>query len=332
MRAPSRIRRIACVAALAAAAAVPAAAAAADVDVPAINGTFAGGAGGWTSTSSCAPLCTVTNTVDSESGASTPGSATVIYTSLAGLLGGLASGTSTWTSPSFTWTDATPESASVSLARKAAISGLLTVGGSANERVQLRDLTTGTTTTLLNDEISTADASFVTDAPTIEPSLLKQAHSYRLLLTTNLAAAALLSGIRVSYDDITLTGTIASSGGTTGGTGGTGGTGSTNGSGGSDPGATAPAGGRANAVLRLLAPRVVRFRPGHAVMVRVRATRAGKAVGRLVVTLRMGKTTRRISTRSDGYASIRVTRRSRAPIRLTFRAGAATAITWARPH
>jgi hypothetical protein len=332
MRAPSRIRRIACLAALAAAAAQPAAAAAGAVDVPAINGTFAGGAGGWTSTSACAPLCTVTNAVDTGSGASTPGSATVIYTTLAGLLGSLASGTSTWTSPSFTWTGATPDSATVSFARKAAISGLLTVGGSASARVQLHDLTAGTTTTLLSDEISAADASFVTRAPAIEPSLLKPAHSYRLLLTTNLAVAALLSDIRVSYDDVTLSASIASSGGSTGGTGGTGGTGTTGGSGGTDPGGTPPAGRGANAALRLLAPDVVRFTSGHALRVRVRATRAGKAVSRIVVTLRMGKTTRRLSTGGDGYASIRLVRRGRASIRITFQAGAATAITWARPR
>jgi hypothetical protein len=310
----------------------PAAAAASEIDVPAINGSFAGGAGGWTSTSSCAPLCTVTNTVDAGSGASTPGSATVIYTTLAGLLGGLASGTSTWTSPSFTWTNATPDSATVSFARKAAIAGLLTVGGSVDGRIQLRDLTVATTTTILDEGISTADASFVTDSLAIDPGLLKQGHAYRLLITTNLAAAALLSGIRVSYDDVELTGTIDATGGSTGGTGGTGSTGGTGGTGGSDPGTTPPTGGGANAVLRLLAPRVVRFMPGHALKVRVRATRAGKAVRSLVVTLRMDKRTRRIATGRDGYASVTLTRRGRAPLRITFRAGTATAITWARPR
>ena len=47
---------------------------------------------GWTATSSCAPLCSVTNAVDPDAGASGPGSATVIYTTLGGLLGGLAVG------------------------------------------------------------------------------------------------------------------------------------------------------------------------------------------------------------------------------------------------
>ena len=95
-------------------------------------------------------------------GASGPGSATVIYTALSGLLGSLAAGTSTWTSPSFTWQDATPAHATVSLARKAAIGSLLTAGGSASSRVQLDDLTAGTVTTVTSDDISSADASFVT--------------------------------------------------------------------------------------------------------------------------------------------------------------------------
>ena len=99
---------------------------------PVLSSTFANGAGGWTATSSCAPLCSVANTIDPGPGASGPGSATVIYTTLAGLLGGLASGTSTWTSPSFTWPGAAPDHATVSLARKAAIGGLLSAGGSAS--------------------------------------------------------------------------------------------------------------------------------------------------------------------------------------------------------
>ena len=40
---------------------------------------------------------------------------------------------------------------------------------------------------------------------------------------------------------------------------------------------------------------------------------------------------RRLSTGRDGYASLKLMRRGRAPLRITFRAGAATATTWARP-
>ena len=198
-------------------------------DVPAIESTFLGGAGNWTATSACAPLCTVTNTIDASSGASSPGSATVVYTTLGGLLGGLATGTSTWKSPSFTWTNPTPDHATLSFARKAAVSSLLAVGGSASSRIQLDDLTTDTTTTVVTQGISAADSSFVTHELSIDASLLKPSHSYSLLVTTNLAAAALLSNIRVAYDDISLIGTVASGG--SGGTGGTGGSGDTGGSG-----------------------------------------------------------------------------------------------------
>jgi hypothetical protein len=82
--------------------------------------------------------------------------------------------------------------------------------------------------------------------------------------------------------------------------------------------------------LRLLAPRVVHFTRGREVTVRVRATRAGKAVGHLTITLRVAKTTRRVSTGRDGIVTVRLLPRGRAPIRITFRAGTAVATTWAR--
>ena len=107
MRRLLRIRRLVSAAALAALVAVPATAGAAQVDVGGLNGGFSGGTDGWTSTASCAPLCSVTNGFD-PAGASDPGSASVVYTTLGGLLGGLATGTSTWTSPSFTWTNPEP--------------------------------------------------------------------------------------------------------------------------------------------------------------------------------------------------------------------------------
>jgi hypothetical protein len=74
----------------------------------------------------------------------------------------------------------------------------------------------------------------------------------------------------------------------------------------------------------------VRFTPGRAVTVSVRATRGGKPVKRLVVTLRVGNATRRVSTGRNGFASITLTRRDRSPVRITFRAGTATARTWVR--
>jgi hypothetical protein len=329
MRALSRIRRRACVAALAATAVVPGAAAAKQIDVTALNGSFADGAGGWSSTSACAPLCSVANTVDSGAGATTPGSATVVYTTLAGLLGGLASGSSTWTSPGFTWASATPDSAVLAFARRATISNLLAVGGSATMWLQLRDQTSGTLTTLASHGISTADASFSAHSLPIDPSLLHQGHSYRLLVTTNFAAAALLSNIRVSYDDIGLTATI-----TAGGTKGTGGSGDPVGSG--VGGATGARGAgkpaTLSAAVHLTSAATVRFSPGRRVALRVRATRAGKPVAGLVVTLRMGKAVRRVVTDRNGYASLALLRRVSSALRITFRAGNAGATTWARPR
>jgi len=327
MRAPPRFPPLLALATLVAAAFAPAQAGASTADVPALSSTFADGTDGWTATSSCAPLCSVTNAFDPDSGASGPGSATVIYTTLAGLLGGLASGTSTWTSPSFTWPSAAPDHAAVSLARKAAVGGLLAVGGSASSRIQLDDLTAGTVTTISTDGISTADSSFVTRTVSLDPSLLKQAHSYRLRLTTNLSASGLLSGIRVSYDDVSLSGT-----GSTAGTGDAGGTGGTGGTGGAGPGGTAPGAGGTPGQLRLAAPAVLRFRRGHAITLHVRATRNGKAVAHLVVTMGLRNRTRRVSTGRDGSASVTLKLPGGGPTRVTFRAGTAVAITWARPR
>ena len=330
MLAQPRTRRIVAATALAVLLALPAKAAAAHVSVNALNGSFAGGTGGWTSTASCAPLCSVTNAFDPTTGASAPGSASVVYTALSGLLGGLASGTSTWTSPAFTWTSPRPVSARLSLARKAAIGALLDVGGSASVRVQLRDVTAGTITTIASDGLSTAETAFAAHALTIDPSLLEQWHTYRVLLTTNMAAAALLSGIRVSYDDVALTADVEDAQGTTG-TGGTGGTGGSTGSNpGSTTGSTAPAIPGKIPPMRLSAPLEVRFEPGRAMKIRVRATRGGKPIARLAVTFRFGTTTRRVTTGRDGYASLALTRRVRKALRVTARAEGATATIWAK--
>jgi hypothetical protein len=329
LRAP-QIRWFVALAAFFLAASPSAPARASEVDVPAIESTFSDGAGNWTATSACAPLCSVTNTIDASSGASSPGSASVVYTTLGGLLGGLATGTSTWKSPSFTWSSASPDHATLSFARKAAVSSLLAVGGSASSRIQLDDLTTDTTTTVVTQGISAADTSFVARAQSIDPSLLKQSHSYSLLVTTNLSAAALLSNIRVAYDDINLVGTVESAG--AGGAGGTGGTGDAGGTGGTGGGAGAgtPGGAAAAGALRLSAPRVVHFQRGRSVTLRVRAARAGKAVNHLAISVRFGNTIRRASTGRGGVATLKVSLKAAGPVRITFRAGSARATTWAR--
>jgi hypothetical protein len=328
MRAHSRIRRSVLAAAIAAAAALPAVAHATQVEVTELNGSFASGAGGWTSSSACAPLCTVTSTVDPGVGAVTPGSASVVYSALAGLLGGLASGTSTWTSPAFTWTAATPDSAVVTFARKAAIGGLLAAGGTTTVRVQLRDQTTSTTTTVATDSLSAADAAFATRTVAIDPALLRQGHSFRLLLTTSLAAAALLSNIRISYDDIGVSASVAASDESADGDAEPAGDASQGPGNASQAGAGTAAPGAA--ALRLSAPASVRYAPGRRMALRVRATRAGRPVAGVTVTLRAGSTAFRIVTGRDGYAALGLLRRARSALRVTFRAGSATATTWAR--
>ena len=209
MRASTRLRPLALAVAIVAAAAAPASAAATEVAVPALDATFAAGPEGWTSTSSCAPLCSVANAVDPNAGASEPGSAAVIYTSLGGPARRPRGRHEHLDVAELHLDERAPVHATLSFARRAAIGGLLNVGGSASARVQLHDLTSGDLTTIASGALSTAEGSFVPQAFTVDPGLLRTGHAYRLLITTSLSAAALLSGIRVAYDDIALTATVA---------------------------------------------------------------------------------------------------------------------------
>ena len=93
------------------------------------------------------------------------------------------------------------------------------------------------------------------------------------------------------------------------------------GTGGGNPVVTSPKSGSAPSALRLLAPAGVRFTRGRPLTVRVRATRAGKAAGHLVITLRVATMARRITTGRDGTASFTLTLRGRA--RLASRSGRA---------
>ena len=209
MPAHPRIRWISSLAALAAAAIAPALAEASEVEYTALKSTFANGAGGL-------DVDVVVRTAVQRDERPRPGRGSE-HARLGGRhlhhargpARGPGHGDEHLGLAELHLDRAAPESAALSLARKATIGGLLSVGGSAGARVQLEDETAGTTTTLANEEISTADTSFVTHSLPINPSLLKQTHSYRLLLTTNLSAAALLSGIRVAYDDVALTVTVS---------------------------------------------------------------------------------------------------------------------------
>jgi hypothetical protein len=73
----------------------------------------------------------------------------------------------------------------------------------------------------------------------------------------------------------------------------------------------------------------VRFQRGRSLTLRVRAARAGKAVGHLAIAVRFGNTTRRASTGRNGVATLKVSLKGAGPVRITFRAGAARATTWA---
>ena len=326
MRRLLRIRRLVSAAALAALVAVPVTAGATQVDVGGLNGGFTGGTDGWTSTASCAPLCSVTNGFD-PAGASDPDRPR----SSTRRSGACSADSRPARAPGRRRASPgrirKPGSASLTLQRKAAIGGLLTLGGTANARVQLRDVTAGTITTLASEAISAADTSFGKHSLAIEPSLLEQGHSYRVVLTTNLAVAALLSGVRVSYDDVAITGVVADAGG--GGTSTAGTSGGNGGANGSGPDPATPAGPAAALPMRpplrasCASPWAGRWRSGS-------ERRAGETRQATRRDPAHGRGNAALSTGRDGYASVKLTRRGRAPLRITFRAGTATATTWAR--
>ena len=273
---------------------------------PALNGSFAGGTGGWTSTSSCAPLCTVTNAFDPAPARAARARRPSSTRRSPGLLGGLASGTSTWTSPSFTWTSPQPASATPlaraqgrdrrparrSEAPRARACSCATSPPGRPRRSRARRSRPPTrrspTHSLAIDSVAARAGALLPRAADDEPRRRRAAQRHPRLLRRRRASPA----------------TSSTAGGTgtpapaapAAGTGGATGTRLRLG--------TPPAGPAAGTrPLRLAAPREVRFTPGRRGDVRVRATRAGKPVARLVVTLRFGA---RDAARHDGPRRLRL--------------------------
>lgn len=167
------------------------------------NTTFSGSAAGWSSASSCSLLCTVTNAYDDGSGNPSGSIATSFATAL-GLLS-TATGVGTWSSDSFTWTAGAPGAVTVALDRRATVSGLLAVGGTATYAVRLVDETVPGSTTLLSGTLTGDDAGWVPLSASPAPGVVVSGHAYHLeIATTFTAAVALLSGHSVTYDNVTL--------------------------------------------------------------------------------------------------------------------------------
>lgn len=169
------------------------------------NRAFTSGSSPWTASDTCTLLCSTTSAHVAGDG-NPAGSIRTSFATLLGLLG-LATGVGTWTSESFTWTGGTPGAVGFQLDRRAQVSGLLGLGGTASYQVSLVNDTAGTSTTLLGATLTGSDASWTTlTASGLVPGDVVSGSTYHLeIRTTFTAAAALLSGHSVSYDNVVLT-------------------------------------------------------------------------------------------------------------------------------
>ncbi|HEY5198204.1 MAG TPA: hypothetical protein VIJ51_14375 [Solirubrobacteraceae bacterium] len=200
------------------------AAASADTTYPgggALPSQFSGGSEGWTDTNhSCTllfilpnALCTITNGVDATTG-NPAGSLESTYETAANVLD-LATGTSTFSSPSFTVTGPVA-AASFTLDDQAQIAALLDIGGSATTTANLIDETTSTTTQLYNETLScgplflvtkTCATGFTTHASIVPTGDVIAGHSYHIDLTTVFTSTLLqaaLGSVTVNYDNVGL--------------------------------------------------------------------------------------------------------------------------------
>ena len=92
----------------------------------ALNGGFEAGAAGWVETSSCSPLCVTTN---GRLVAGNPADSVEAGFSAALGLGVSATGTSTWSSPSFVHAGSAAIAAKFRVDRRASVGAIVAVGG-----------------------------------------------------------------------------------------------------------------------------------------------------------------------------------------------------------
>lgn len=153
---------------------------------------------GWTKVTACSGLCTTSAPYDAGLGAIGADFSTLLG------VGGLTTGTATYSSPTFRWTGLAPISAAASF-RARALSIASGVGASA--QLRLEDVTAGTSVVAASSGALAVGGAFGNVAGAVTPpGTLVDGHDYRLQLvvtfTTSVAALA-TSSIRV--DDITVT-------------------------------------------------------------------------------------------------------------------------------
>ncbi|HVY96405.1 MAG TPA: hypothetical protein VHA54_05535 [Solirubrobacterales bacterium] len=210
----------------------PGRAAAATTVYPAGGSGFSAGAEGWTpGPVSCSPivlLCTPEAAYDPGAG-NPPGSISARTTVTVNLIS-LFKGTETWSSPQFTVPVGAVTGASLRLERAFDAGGLVNVEPKATYAVTLRDLSAGTSATVLSEEVGKADTTF---AARVAAASVVSGHTYQLSIEATTAQSALalslLTGTtNLRFDNVGLQVETAE-GGSGGGGGGGGGGGSAGG-------------------------------------------------------------------------------------------------------
>ncbi|HEX4482682.1 MAG TPA: hypothetical protein VH081_02745 [Solirubrobacteraceae bacterium] len=128
---------------------------------------------------SCGLLCRIATSRQAE------GSNHYLHTEFESLLGviGTDAGTSTITSPQFTWTKSTPGAVTFAIERRSSLSGLIGINSGASLAVVLVDDTSTTTTTVLSEELSSSQATFAPVSVTVPAADIADGHSYHLVIT-----------------------------------------------------------------------------------------------------------------------------------------------------
>jgi hypothetical protein len=204
---------------------------------PAGGSGFDSGAEGWSpGVASCAPLAVLCSSeAVYDSGTGNPPGSIAAQTTVTVNLVDLFKGTAIWNSPQFTVPVGSVTGASLRLDRAFSPGGLLAVGPTGTYTVTLRDLTAGTSSTPLSEQLTKADTTFANRAGSAS---VVSGHTYQLSIESVTAqstlALSLLNGTTaLRFDNVGLQVQTAGGGsnggnGANGGNGGSGSNGLTN--------------------------------------------------------------------------------------------------------
>ena len=104
------------------------------------------------------------------------------YETLLGLIG-TDSGAATIASPQFTWTKSTPSAVTFAIERRSSLTDLIGLNSGVSFAVGLVDDSASTTTVLLNEELSSTQATFAPLSVSVPAADISDGHTYHLVIT-----------------------------------------------------------------------------------------------------------------------------------------------------